>query len=241
MPLTIAHPAIILPALRYNANAAFATGLITGSLTPDFEYFLRAQLTSKISHTVLGQFVFCLPVGLVLVLLWQTVMKRPLLENMPRWVRRRMSSVYQSQINTLAHWAFCAVGLVLGSFSHLCWDGFTHDTGYFVRMLPLLSESSWGGFPLYRIAQHFSTALGLTAISLYVFRLRSSVEIKAAETRWKYWCLFGFICLSSYLALWLLIPNQGFRHSIGNKIVWLHSAALLSLLLAGLGRMRRDS
>jgi hypothetical protein len=241
MPLTIAHPAIILPALRFSGNAAFATGLIIGSLTPDFEYFLRGQLTSKVSHTILGQFVFCLPVGLLLVLLWQTVIKRPLLQSLPHWLRKRLSLVQKSQITTSANWISCAFGLVLGSFSHIFWDAFTHDTGYFVGLMPILSQSSWGGFQLYKIAQHFSTALGLAVISLYVFRMSPTVEIPVAEKPWKYWAIFVFFCLSSYLALWILIPNQGLRHSIGNKIVWLHSAGLSSLLLTGLFRMRYGS
>ncbi|WP_240482010.1 DUF4184 family protein [Flavobacterium psychrophilum] len=39
MPFTFSHPAIILP-LRYLPRQWFSlTGLIIGSLTPDFEYF----------------------------------------------------------------------------------------------------------------------------------------------------------------------------------------------------------
>jgi len=241
MPLTIAHPAIILPVIRYSRNAAFSTGLVIGCLTPDFEYFLRAQLTSRVSHTILGQFIFCLPVGLILVLLWQAVIKRPLLQSIPRWARQRLGSVHQSRISTLTHWMLCALGLVLGSFSHIFWDAFTHETGYFVRLMPMLSDSSWHRIPLYKVAQHASTAMGLTAISIYVFRMRPTIEIPAASKPWQYWLIIVFSCFFSYLLLWLLIPNQGLKHSIGNKIVLLHSAGLLSLLLAGLSQLRHGS
>jgi|JI10StandDraft_1071094.scaffolds.fasta_scaffold687988_1 hypothetical protein len=241
MPLTIAHPAIILPAIRHSRNVAFSTGLVIGCLTPDFEYFLRAQLTSRVSHTILGQFIFCLPVGLILALLWQTVIKRPLLQSMPHCARKRLGSVYQSRISTLNHWMSCALGLVLGSFSHIFWDAFTHETGYFVKLMPMLSDSSWYGIPLYKMAQHASTAMGFTAISIYVFRMKPTFEIPAASKPRQYWLIIVFSCFSAYLLLWILTPNQGLKHSIGNKIVWLHSAGLLSLLLAGLSRMRHSS
>ena len=122
MPLTLAHTAIVLPAINYGRNIPFATGLFIGCLTPDFEYFLRAQLTSTISHTILGQFTFCLPVGLTLVVLWQTIVKRPLLQNAPRFFRVRMNSMYESRISGLTPWLWSCLGLLLGSFSHILWD-----------------------------------------------------------------------------------------------------------------------
>ncbi|WP_262496247.1 DUF4184 family protein [Flavobacterium piscis] len=39
MPFTFSHPAIILPLKYLPKNWISLTGLIIGSLTPDFEYF----------------------------------------------------------------------------------------------------------------------------------------------------------------------------------------------------------
>ena len=241
MPLTIAHPAIILPVLRYSRNAAFVTGLFIGCLTPDFEYFLCAQLTSTISHTVLGQFIFCLPVGIILTLLWQVVIKKPLLANMPQWFRMRLSSVHSSHINGFNQWLFCCLGLIFGSFSHIIWDSFTHESGYFVKLMPLLGNSQLGSIPVYKFAQHFSTAIGLMALGLYLFWLQPTPEVSAEPTPWKYWFPLAFFFITTFLLLWYLIPDQGHRHSIGNKIVWLHTAGIVSLVLAGFTRLRYGS
>ena len=54
MPFTFSHPAIVLP-LKYLPKKWFSfTGLIIGSMTPDFEYFLRMKVKSDYSHTLNG-------------------------------------------------------------------------------------------------------------------------------------------------------------------------------------------
>lgn len=58
MPFTFSHPAIILP-FKYLPNRWISmTGLIIGSLTPDFEYFIRMKIESYYSHTNAGLFLF---------------------------------------------------------------------------------------------------------------------------------------------------------------------------------------
>lgn len=47
MSFTFSHPAIVSP-LNYFPNKWFSlTGLVIGSLTPDFEYFLRMRIKSN--------------------------------------------------------------------------------------------------------------------------------------------------------------------------------------------------
>ena len=52
MPFTFSHPAIILPLKKLPKKYISMTGLIVGSIAPDFEYFLRMK--SKYSHTMSG-------------------------------------------------------------------------------------------------------------------------------------------------------------------------------------------
>ncbi len=51
MPFTFSHPAIILPLKYLPQNWFSLTGLIIGSLTRDFEYFIRMKVRSNYSHT----------------------------------------------------------------------------------------------------------------------------------------------------------------------------------------------
>jgi hypothetical protein len=60
LPLTLAHPAAVLPFRRWFVFS----GLVIGSLAPDFEYFLYVPDSLRIGHTLPGVFLFCLPVGL---------------------------------------------------------------------------------------------------------------------------------------------------------------------------------
>jgi len=61
MPLTLAHPAAVLPAVRFRRRGLPFVPLVIGSVTPDFEYFFKLEPTGHFSHTVPGVFLFCLP------------------------------------------------------------------------------------------------------------------------------------------------------------------------------------
>lgn len=76
MPFTFSHPAIVLPITRLPNRFVSATGLIIGSLTPDFEYFLRLNLHSAYSHTIAGVFWFDLPLGIILAFLFHLIVKK---------------------------------------------------------------------------------------------------------------------------------------------------------------------
>ena len=57
MPFTFAHPAIVLP--FYKKPKFFSmTTLIIGSMSPDFEYFLRMKIKSDMSQTLIRYHLF---------------------------------------------------------------------------------------------------------------------------------------------------------------------------------------
>lgn len=83
MPFTISHPAIVLPLTFLPRQWFSLTGLVIGSLTPDFEYFLRMRIKSNYSHTLDGLFWFDLPLGLLLAFLFHNVVRDSLFDNLP--------------------------------------------------------------------------------------------------------------------------------------------------------------
>ena len=84
MPFTFSHPAIILP-FRYLPVKWFSfTGLVIGSLTPDFEYFIRMKVQSIYSHTLLGIFWFDLPLAILLAFLFHSLVRDTLFFNLPK-------------------------------------------------------------------------------------------------------------------------------------------------------------
>jgi hypothetical protein len=80
MPFTFSHPAAILP-LRWLPNKYYSlTGLIIGSMTPDFEFLIRMNVGSIYSHTLAGIFYFDIPVGIAICFLFHDVVRDDLIE-----------------------------------------------------------------------------------------------------------------------------------------------------------------
>ncbi|MDX5438490.1 MAG: DUF4184 family protein, partial [Pontibacter sp.] len=139
MPFTAAHPAIILPLLRRRWFSA--TALVMGSMAPDFEYFFRLRTRSEISHSLPGLLLFNLPVALLLSLLFHTTVRDLVIQYLPPYFRQRALAVNYPP-NWLHYlrrnWLVLSVSAVVGAFSHLFWDNFTHDQTSATSVLPIL-------------------------------------------------------------------------------------------------------
>src|SRR5215211_4739576 len=91
MPFTFSHPAAILPLHYFLKKRASITGLIAGSLVPDFEYFVRIYHKSYYSHSWAGLFWMDLPAGLALCFLFHQLIRRPLFANAPLLLKKKMA------------------------------------------------------------------------------------------------------------------------------------------------------
>lgn len=169
MPFTAAHPAAILPLVRLFGVPYATSALAIGSVTPDFEYFLRLKPVSTVSHSLSGLFVFCLPAGLVGLVVFHTCIKRPLTLLLPDDSRRRLASTLTSRRITPHELWRTPLLVLLGAVTHIAWDGFTHTGGWAVMLWPVLSviALSVGGIeiPIYKVVQHASTLLGIVVLS----------------------------------------------------------------------------
>lgn len=234
MPFTFAHPAIILPLKNLPSKYVSMTGLIIGSMLPDFEYFIRMLIKSIYSHTLPGILYFDLPLGIVLALIFHLIVKNNLIDNLPDYLYNRLS-IYKN-----AHWIqyfkknilIVCISIIIGTLSHILWDMFTHPTGYFVQIMPILDSKihiSSLQIPVYKILQHGSTCIGALVILFYI----NKQKIYPSEMRKvdiKYWILWGG------LTLIILTCKLTFGYSpfIGNIIVSSISAAILSLIFTSL-------
>src|ERR1700679_1542072 len=133
MPLTFSHPAIILPAKYLPEKWVSMTGLIIGSITPDFEYFMRMKVESIYSHTWLGMFWFDLPLAFILTFIYHYIIRNSFISNSPRFLKKRLSRYMDfSWINYFKHhFLQVIICLLIGIASHIFWDGFTHPHGDF--------------------------------------------------------------------------------------------------------------
>jgi len=235
MPFTFSHPAIVLPLTYLPKKWISLTGLVIGSLTPDFEYFLRMKIKSDYSHTIDGLFWFDLPMGLILAFIFHNIVRDSLFDNLPTFLRTRFS-VFK-QFNWNAHsrqnWLVIMVSILVGAASHIFWDSFTHDHGYFVETIPALTNSvNFFGtqVPILKILQHSSTIIGGLVIALAIYKLPTNAG-ESESINLKYWLLVAGITLT-IIAIRLLTGLE--LKQYGNLIVTGISAGLISLILSAL-------
>ncbi len=144
MPFTFSHPALVLPLSFLPRHWFSMTGLIIGSLTPDFEYFLRMKIQSDYSHTLSGLFWFDLPLGILLTFIFHNIVRNSLFDNLPSTLYTRFASFKKFDWNYYftRNWFVVIISIIIGAASHIFWDSFTHFDGYFVQTIPDLSKST---------------------------------------------------------------------------------------------------
>lgn len=170
MPWTFSHPAAVLPIHLIKPGASSLLALSLGSLAPDLYYYVGAYRQASAAHTWSGFAGYCLPVGLlcflIVLYLWPAL----------RWFSPVCARA------RLAHRGFgwrgkpftdCLIiltSLLLGSATHVFWDGFTHARVWGSTLFPILTQTQFVGIPLYSILQHSSTLLGLLALGWFCWR-----------------------------------------------------------------------
>jgi hypothetical protein len=232
MPFTFSHPAIILP-LTYLPRQWFSlTGLVIGSLTPDFEYFLRMRIKSNFSHTIDGLFWFDLPLGLLLAFIFHNIVRNGLFDNLPTILKSRFSIFRKFDWNGhfRKNWLVVIISILIGAGSHILWDSFTHDHGYFVQTIPTLQNSVDfldRQVPILKILQHSSTLFGGLVIAFAIYKL-PTIKTEKENINLKYWIIFIGLTLTIIVAR--LLTGLELKQ-YGNVIVTAISAGLISLTI----------
>lgn len=235
MPFTFSHPAIILP-LKFLPRRWFSlTGLVIGSMAPDFEYFLRMKTQSDYSHTIAGIFWFDLPLGILLAFTFHNIVRNSLFKNLPSIFKSRLLNFNEFNWNQYfkLNWSVVIISILVGTASHIFWDGFTHQTGYFVNEIPSLRkvlEVSNLQIPVFKILQHLSTIVGAIIILFAVLKLpiiKHDNQVMNAQ----YWMILLIITL---VIITLRIFTGLNIKLYGYVIVSLISAILISLIITPL-------
>jgi hypothetical protein len=232
MPFTFSHPAIVLPLTFLPRKWFSLTGLIIGSLTPDFEYFLRMRIKSNYSHTIDGLFWYDLPIGLLLAFLFHNIVRDRLFENLPTVLKSRFTTFKQFDWNKhfKQNWLVVIISILIGAASHIFWDSFTHDNGYFIQTIPTLQKSvdfSGRQIPILKILQHSSTLLGGLVIAFAIYKLPKK-KSENENINLKYWVILTGLTLT-ITSIRLLSGLDLIQY--GNVLVTAISAAMISLIV----------
>jgi Domain of unknown function (DUF4184) len=236
MPFTFSHPAIVLPLYRMSPRWLSMTGLIVGSMIPDFEYFIRMRLRSGISHSIPGLFMFDLPVGILVAFIFHNIVRNLLFENSPQIIRRRLDVFTTFNWNNYfkTHWFGVIISVLIGAGSHLLWDGFTHgQLGSFIKYFPTLGTNVFvfgNPIPVYRVLQHVSTFVGGIVIMSVFLRMPES-DITTGKGDRKYWPLV--VVLTLIIVIWRFMVRKD-ANLIGQVVVVGISATMISLIFVSL-------
>ena len=164
MPFTLSHAAAAWP-VRKLLPALPLSALVIGTLSPDFEYFLELAPISRTGHTPAGLILFCLPVSLLVWVVFRRVARPALVRLLPPGLAAAVAPPSTS-------WSLAAVAALIGALTHVIWDGFTHQRDWAVRTIPFLripvAPGLLGGVPWYKLLQQISSVAGLAAIVLWV-------------------------------------------------------------------------
>jgi Domain of unknown function (DUF4184) len=178
MAFTLAHPAAVLPLRKLPFMSLLP--LVIGSVTPDLIGFLPYGWEWRMpnSHSPIGTVLVDLPLGyllLVLLLGFRNAMVMPL------WEPHR--EVVAHAIDEFAthsyRWLIAAPSLLVGSWTHLAWDRFTHEGRWTYHNLPFLYQPLFPDttheLPLYHFLQYATSVAGLLYIGWqYVLAVRKS-------------------------------------------------------------------
>lgn len=234
MPFTFAHPAIVLPFATLPKKWFSATGLVIGSMIPDFEYFIRMSVKSVYSHTTAGIFWFDLPLAIIVAFIYHNVVRDSLLENLPAILKTRVIKFKGYNWNGYfrKYWFTVMFSILLGCASHILWDNFTHENGFFVQKLELTQVVYIAGYEstMYQMLQHLSTIAGGIVIMLSIAYLPKTYQQQAFSSGYKqYWLIAGVVTIAIVIARLLILNNS---NQIGNIIVSIISGLLASLILS---------
>ena len=234
MPLTFCHPAIVLPLKKLKPNWFSMTRLIIGSMSPDLEYFSRMEILATHSHLFWGVLYFDLPIALIYCFVFHLFVRNILINHLPDFFKERFTQFLNFDwINYFKkNWLIVIVSIIIGAYSHLFWDAFTHEWGYFAKLIPALQEV-WFTKPIevkgYKFLQHFSTFLGAIFIAFWIYKMPKEPILK---TKFDYIFWLKIILFTTIISTlrFVFFPIE---IALGNLIVVVGMSGFLSLVILG--------
>jgi Domain of unknown function (DUF4184) len=176
MPFTLAHPAAILP-LRHVPHLRTAP-LIIGAMAPDLPSYAPTRYAGYLiheSHRLRGSWSVDLAMGFAL-LVFVFVLRQPLTALLPARSRALCMRALEPYARDPREWLLAPVAILLGVWTHLLWDSFTHEDGWMVRRIDVLSRvvtiGSYSG-ELCHVLQYVSSVVGLAIMAVWYWRLQS--------------------------------------------------------------------
>lgn len=164
MPLTYAHPALILPFLGRVRSRGWLSGLVAGSMTPDFARLVPG-VGREFSHSIPGLFLLDLPVAILIAAFATWVL-------VPRAARLPGLQGLSRPASDRIAWHWLALAALVGCATHLGWDVFTHGEHKIFHAAFLdrqIADTDAGPFRVRQLAWALNSLAGLLALGIVGF------------------------------------------------------------------------
>jgi len=199
VPFTVSHAVAALPFLRTPLPVA---ALVIGTMAPDLPYFLPLGVPRDFSHSLLGVVTIDLAVGIVALLAWVFLLRAPVLDYAPAWLRERMPARERATVP----WVLLA--LVVGALTHLAIDTLTHE-GSLDAVFPVFALEI-GPWSVSNYVHFVVSVIGAVILAVWVRRwvartARSVVSrslVSNAE-RLRVWVMLGSGFLLLFFGSWI--------------------------------------
>ena len=133
-------------------------------MAPDLQYFVPLGLTRSASHSWPGILTIDIPIGIAAMLLWMLVLRAPVLDYSPRWLRERVALPKRAR-NGLVYAGLVLAALALGILTHLLLDYPTHR-GWLSEHWTWM-QGSVGPFTVIRILHFSASVVGAVIIAFW--------------------------------------------------------------------------
>jgi hypothetical protein len=168
MPWTFAHPAAIVALRRWCPAYLSLPALVVGAIAPDVGHYVGQTWLAHDAHTLAGSFVLCLPIGFALLGLLY-LLRRPLCHLLPQPHRGMLEPLIDPRVRLrIADLIRFAASILLGAWTHIAWDAFTHPSGWAVVRVEWLRQRVFTvgetNVPVYWVLQHASTLAGVVVL-----------------------------------------------------------------------------
>ncbi len=209
VPFTVSHAIVGAPARKVGLTIS---AVAIGAMSPDFVFFLPEPLARHLppgafEHTLLGVLTLDAALAAIALVLWWALFAAPLRAWSPTTIRTAVPVVPKPTWRP--GWrriVLAYVGIVIGGFSHIVWDSFTHPDRFASDRIPLLYDLALGDLTGAQVAQYISSVLGLLLIAVVLFvawkRSDHSYPDEPASPNWL-WPVIIVVALSGLVVgLW---------------------------------------
>ncbi len=231
MPFTFSHPAAVFPFLHKRLRGKFsATGLIVGSITPDFESFIHFGYYKVHSHKWLGMFWYDMPLAIAIAFVFHLTVRDPFIEHLTTDLRRRFEAWHGFNwwAYVRQHYIVFLYSLLLGILTHFLWDATTHLNMTYPDSIR--SKLMFGHWRVYILLQYGFSLLGLYIVAAFIDRLPKKPVRHVRKNKALYWIyvILASVIIGAYAITSVSDPDH---------IDWLYVvnvciASLLSALIA---------